>query len=110
MLSRVEVAEKELNQVMTLLREKQRKLAEVEAVISNLEVKYNASLKEKQVLEDDIALTSARLIRAGRLNIALGDEQTRWEQIIEVTKKNYIFNGIKSFENAFRLLNSNLKT
>lgn len=84
MLFRVEEAEKELNQVMTLLREKQRKLAEVEAVIGNLEAKFNTSMQEKQVLEDDMALTSARLTRAARLNIALGDEQTRWEQIIEV--------------------------
>lgn len=86
---------------MSLLREKQRKLAEVEAVIATLEAKYNASLQEKQVLEDDIALTSARLTRAGRLNIALGDEQTRWEQTIEVIiflkRAHSIFNYKKTY-------------
>lgn len=79
---------------MTLLREKQRKLAEVEAVIATLEAKFNKSMQEKQVLEDDMALTSARLTRAGRLNIALGDEQTRWEQTIEV-------NLLKQFSRFF---------
>lgn len=91
---------------MTLLREKQRKLAEVEAVIANLEAKYNTSLQEKQALEDDMALTAARLTRAGRLNIALGDEQTRWEQTIEVTIL-IIFNIRALVILHFRTLKSN---
>lgn len=84
---RVEAAEKILNQVMTLLREKQRQLAEVESIIANLEAKFSESLAEKQTLQDDMALTAARLQRAGRLNIALGDEQVRWEQTVEVKSR-----------------------
>lgn len=76
---------------MSLLREKQRQLAEVESVIANLEAKFNESLAEKKTLEDDMALTSARLQRAGRLNIALGDEQVRWEQTVEVRKRIILF-------------------
>lgn len=81
---RLAEAEKELNQVMTLLKDKQRQLAEVEAQIATLEAKFNASVAEKQELEDAMALTAARLVRAGRLNIALGDEQVRWEQGVQV--------------------------
>ncbi|CAH1180440.1 unnamed protein product [Phaedon cochleariae] len=80
---RLQAAEKELNQVMSLLREKQRQLAEVEAMIADLEAKFNATVAEKEALEHNIELTSNRLNRAGRLNIALGDEQTRWEESVK---------------------------
>lgn len=70
---------------MALLRDKQRKLAEVEATIAALEAKFNATVAEKEALEASIELTSNRLNRAGRLNIALGDEQTRWEDTVRVT-------------------------
>lgn len=72
---------------MGLLKEKQRQLADVEAMIAGLEKKFNASVAEKQSLEDAMALTAARLVRAGRLNVALGDEQIRWEQGVKVSKK-----------------------
>lgn len=72
---------------MGLLREKQRQLAEVEATIAALEAKFNESVAEKESLENKMALTSARLDRAGRLNIALGDEQTRWEESVKVKLK-----------------------
>ncbi|XP_023013028.2 dynein heavy chain at 16F isoform X2 [Leptinotarsa decemlineata] len=80
---RLQAAEKELNQVMGTLREKQRQLAEVEAMIAALEAKFNATVAEKEALENNIELTSNRLNRAGRLNIALGDEQTRWEESVK---------------------------
>lgn len=83
---RLQAAEKELNQVMGLLREKQRQLADVEATIAALEAKFNETVAEKESLENNIALTSARLNRAGRLNIALGDEQSRWEDSVKVIK------------------------
>lgn len=74
---------------MTVLREKQKQLADVEAMIASLEAKFNASVAEKESLENNIALTSARLNRAGRLNIALGDEQTRWEESVKVVFKSF---------------------
>ncbi|XP_044766447.1 dynein axonemal heavy chain 6 [Coccinella septempunctata] len=90
---RLEIAEKELNQTMGLLREKQRQLAEVEAMIARLEAQFTGAVNEKQALEDNMALTAARLNRAGRLNVALGDEQTRWEETVQ-TLENQLLNVI----------------
>lgn len=81
---RLAEAERELNQVMGVLREKQRQLADVEAMIAKLEASFNASVAEKRELEDNMQLTATRLVNAGRLNIALGDEQVRWEQTVKV--------------------------
>lgn len=75
---------------MGLLREKQRQLADVEAMIASLEAKFNQTMAEKEALEANIELTSNRLNRAGRLNIALGDEQTRWEEGVKVKLKKSI--------------------
>lgn len=79
-----------MNQVMGLLREKQRQLAEVEAMIAGLEAKFNQTVAEKDTLEAEMELTSNRLNRAGRLNVALGDEQTRWEKSIKVSSKSVL--------------------
>lgn len=84
---RLAEAEQELNQVMGVLRDKQRQLADVEAMIAKLEASFNASVAEKQELEDNMQLTATRLVNAGRLNIALGDEQVRWEQTVKVRGK-----------------------
>lgn len=83
-LDRLEEAEKDLNQVMGVLREKQQRLAEVEKQIAQLEASYDASLAEKTELERVIDLTSNRLTRAGRLTSALGDEQVLWEESVKV--------------------------
>ncbi|CAH1962386.1 unnamed protein product [Acanthoscelides obtectus] len=80
---KLEAAEKVLNKVMSVLRDKQKQLAEVEAQIAKLEATFNETMEEKQALEDTMELTSVRLNRAGRLNIALGDEQTRWEDSVK---------------------------
>ena len=69
---------------MTLLREKQAKLAEVEAKIAELQKTYDDSMAEKQKLERNISTTAARLKRAAKLTTALGDEQVRWSETVEV--------------------------
>lgn len=69
---------------MKVLKEKQKKLAEVEGQIANLEAKFDASVAEKNALEAAMALTTARLGRSGRLTSALADEQIRWEQQVKV--------------------------
>lgn len=84
MLARVAAAEKELGEVMATLRQKQQNLADVEAHIARLEATYDASMAEKANLETTMQLCSARLDRAGRLTMALGDEQVRWEQSVKV--------------------------
>ena len=69
---------------MATLREKQAKLAGVEAQIAELQKNYDDSVSEKQNLERTMNLTQARLNRAGRLTTALGDEKVRWEKSVEV--------------------------
>ena len=60
---------------MTLLKEKQDKLAAVEAKIAELQKTYDDSVAEKQKLERNIATTAARLKRSSKLTTALADEQ-----------------------------------
>lgn len=84
-VNRVAAAEKELGQVMATLRQKQQNLADVEAHIARLEATYDTSLAEKATLEDTMQLCSARLGRAGRLTMALGDEQIRWDLSVKVS-------------------------
>lgn len=74
-----QAAEAELKQVMDDLQAKQKKLADVEAQLAELEDMFNKSVDEKKELEDNMALTAVRLVRAGKLTLALADEQIRWE-------------------------------
>ncbi|XP_060586003.1 dynein axonemal heavy chain 6-like [Ruditapes philippinarum] len=76
-------AQAELDAVMTMLREKQAKLAEVEAKIAELQKTYDDSMAEKQKLERNISTTAARLKRAAKLTTALGDEQVRWGETVD---------------------------
>ena len=71
-----------------MLREKQAKLAEVEAKIAELQKTYDDSMAEKQKLERNIATTAARLKRAAKLTTALGDEQVRWSETVDVSHWN----------------------
>ncbi|KAF5287317.1 hypothetical protein FQR65_LT02190 [Abscondita terminalis] len=75
---RLRKAEGELNEVMGVLRAKQKELADVEEQIVSLQKHFDSSVSEKKYLEDAMQLTATRLVRAGKLNIALGDEQIRW--------------------------------
>uniref|UniRef100_A0A8C8RP36 Dynein axonemal heavy chain 6 n=1 Tax=Pelusios castaneus TaxID=367368 RepID=A0A8C8RP36_9SAUR len=60
--------------VFYLLEYKQRKLKQVEDQIQALQDQYEKTRT--------MALTQARLTRAGKLTAALGDEQVRWEESI----------------------------
>lgn len=86
---RLAEAETELNAVMSTLREKQKKLADVEAKIAELQKSYDDSVDEKQNLVKTMNLTNARLKRAGKLTTALGDEKVRWEESVGVSLKYY---------------------
>lgn len=81
---RLDEAERELNQAMSVLREKQQHLAEVEKQIAQLETLYDTSVAEKTELELVIDVTGNRLTRAGRLTSALGKEQLLWEESVKV--------------------------
>ena len=82
---RLATAEQELAVVMKTLKEKQDKLAKVEAKIAELQKSYDDSIAEKQKLERNIATTAARLKRASKLTTALADEQVRWSETVAVS-------------------------
>ena len=85
MCDRLKAAEAELEVTMKTLKEKQDKLAAVEAKIAELQKAYDDSVSEKQKLERNIATTAGRLKRASKLTTALADEQIRWGESVEVS-------------------------
>ncbi|XP_074520194.1 dynein axonemal heavy chain 6 [Halichoeres trimaculatus] len=76
------MAQEELDITMATLREKQEKLQDVENQIKVLQAQFDSSIAEKEDLVNTMALTEARLTRAGKLTSALSDEQVRWEQSV----------------------------
>ncbi|XP_022090689.1 dynein heavy chain 6, axonemal-like isoform X2 [Acanthaster planci] len=80
-------AEEELAATMSVLKEKQDKLAAVEAQIAELQASYDASVNEKETLVKTMAQTAGRLKRAGKLTTALGDEQGRWQESVQEFEK-----------------------
>ncbi|XP_029367943.1 dynein heavy chain 6, axonemal [Echeneis naucrates] len=75
-------AQVKLDMTMATLREKQQKLQEVENEITILQDQFDNSVNEKEDLVNTMALTQARLTRAGKLTSALGDEQVRWQESV----------------------------
>ncbi|XP_074052253.1 dynein axonemal heavy chain 6 isoform X2 [Macrotis lagotis] len=76
-------AQIELDATLATLKDKQKKLRQVEDQIQALQDQYETILNEKENLAKSMALTQARLTRAGRLTAAMGDEQVRWEESIQ---------------------------
>ncbi|XP_061839882.1 dynein axonemal heavy chain 6 isoform X2 [Nerophis lumbriciformis] len=83
-------AQDELETTMATLREKQQLLQAVEDKIRILQENYDSSLNEKQELVNTMAVTQARLTRAGKLTSALGDEQVRWEESVAIFNQQII--------------------
>ncbi|KAL7403678.1 hypothetical protein ABVT39_003711 [Epinephelus coioides] len=83
-------AQEELDMTMATLREKQQKLQEVEDQIKVLQEQFESSENEKEELVNTMALTQARLTRAGKLTSALGDEQIRWEESVALFEQEII--------------------
>ncbi|XP_060619679.2 dynein axonemal heavy chain 6 isoform X2 [Anolis sagrei] len=79
---KLNAAQAELDATLATLRDKRKKLKQVEEQIQELQDQYEKSVDEKESLARTMALTQARLTRAGRLTAALGDEQVRWEESI----------------------------
>ncbi|XP_021113900.1 dynein heavy chain 6, axonemal [Heterocephalus glaber] len=80
---KLRAAQAELDITMATLREKQALLKQVEDQIQALQDEYDKGVNEKESLAKTMALTKARLMRAGKLTAALGDEQVRWEESIQ---------------------------
>uniref|UniRef100_A0A8C3ADL9 Dynein axonemal heavy chain 6 n=1 Tax=Cyclopterus lumpus TaxID=8103 RepID=A0A8C3ADL9_CYCLU len=83
-------AQGELDVTMATLREKQQQLQEVESQINVLQEQFDSSINEKEDLVNTMALTQARLTRAGKLTSALGDEQVRWEESVTLFEQEII--------------------
>ncbi|XP_070836417.1 dynein axonemal heavy chain 6 [Chaetodon trifascialis] len=83
-------AQEELDMTMVTLREKQQKLQEVENQIKVLQEQFDSSVNEKEDLVNTMALTQARLTRAGKLTSALGDEQVRWQESVALFEQEII--------------------
>uniref|UniRef100_A0AAZ3Q8S3 Dynein heavy chain coiled coil stalk domain-containing protein n=1 Tax=Oncorhynchus tshawytscha TaxID=74940 RepID=A0AAZ3Q8S3_ONCTS len=81
---RLAAAQVKLNATMATLKEKQAQLQEVQNKIKILQDQFDQSIAEKEGLAKTMALTEARLGRAGKLTAALGDEQVRWQESIEL--------------------------
>uniref|UniRef100_A0A3Q3ICB6 AAA+ ATPase domain-containing protein n=1 Tax=Monopterus albus TaxID=43700 RepID=A0A3Q3ICB6_MONAL len=75
-------AKENLDKTLADLKEQQQKLQEVERKIKVLKEQHENSLNEKETLVKTIALTRARMARAGKLTSALGDEQVRWQESV----------------------------
>uniref|UniRef100_A0A2K6FZX0 Dynein axonemal heavy chain 6 n=1 Tax=Propithecus coquereli TaxID=379532 RepID=A0A2K6FZX0_PROCO len=80
---KLRAAQAELDVTMATLREKQALLRQVENQIQALQDEYDKGVNEKESLAKNMSLTKARLVRAGKLTAALGDEQVRWEESIQ---------------------------
>ncbi|XP_049712146.1 dynein axonemal heavy chain 6 isoform X2 [Elephas maximus indicus] len=80
---KLRAAQAELDITMATLKEKQALLKQVEDQIQSLQDEYDKGVNEKESLAKTMALTQARLSRAGKLTAALGDEQVRWEESIQ---------------------------
>ncbi|XP_042075509.1 LOW QUALITY PROTEIN: dynein axonemal heavy chain 6 [Haplochromis burtoni] len=83
-------AQEELDVTMATLKEKQKKLQEVENQIKVLQEQFDSSMNDKEDLVNTMALTQARLIRAGKLTSALGDEQVCWEESVALFEQEII--------------------
>ncbi|KAM4603925.1 LOW QUALITY PROTEIN: dynein axonemal heavy chain 6-like [Polymixia lowei] len=86
-------AQAELDVTMATLRDKQEQLQEVENQIWILQEQFESSVAEKEGLVRTMALTEARLGRAGKLTAALGDEQVRWEESVTLLEQE-IYNAV----------------
>ncbi|CAB1420450.1 unnamed protein product [Pleuronectes platessa] len=84
------MAQNELDMTMATLMEKQQKLQEVEKQIKVLQDQFDSSVNEKEELLNNMALTQARLTRAGKLTSALGDEQVRWDESVTLFEQEII--------------------
>ncbi|XP_072114311.1 dynein axonemal heavy chain 6 isoform X1 [Mobula birostris] len=73
-------AQAELDATLGTLKEKQVKLRQLDLKLEDLQNQYDHTVGEKEELARTMALTQARLVRAGKLTAALGDEQVRWQE------------------------------
>ena len=72
------------------LQKIQDELAAVIAKVDELQATCDATVAEKQRLQDAADTTSKRLVRAGKLTSGLADEAVRWNSTVTVLREEYI--------------------
>ena len=77
-------AQTALDKTMASLKEKQKVLKGVEDKIADLQAMFTKSVNAKEELERSMQETKDRLMRAGQLITALGDEAVRWAETVEI--------------------------
>ena len=77
---RLRVANGQLDAASAKLQKARDVLSEVERKLERLTTNMQAAINKKKTLEDDIAVTEARLIRADKLISGLSAEKGRWEE------------------------------
>ena len=93
----VEPKKQVLAESMAKLQEEQAKLQAVQdelagviAKVDGLQAQCDATVAEKQRLQDTADQTSKRLVRAGKLTSGLADESVRWAATVEDLKQDYL--------------------
>jgi dynein heavy chain len=74
-------ANAQLDAAMSTLDQKKANLQNVQDKVAELESQLKGALEEKKSLSDQADLCQARLVRAGKLTSALGDEQVNWTNL-----------------------------
>ncbi len=85
---RLAAANQQLQDAQSKLKEKQDALNEVESRVAELQRQLRQAETDKKSLADQAELCEKRLVRAGKLTSALGDEAIRWGETAEVISKN----------------------
>lgn len=73
-----------MQETNAVLATKQAQLAKVEADLDALRKHYQKTVDELAEIQRAMQITATRLVNAGRLTAALGDEQERWELAVKV--------------------------
>ncbi|KAJ6638438.1 Dynein axonemal heavy chain 6, partial [Pseudolycoriella hygida] len=75
-----------LKEVMAELKQKQLQLAAVEAELKVIQMELDEKNRQLKESQDTFELNSSRLNRAGRLKLALSDEEVRWGETVKNLK------------------------
>ncbi|XP_057295129.1 dynein axonemal heavy chain 10-like [Hydractinia symbiolongicarpus] len=65
----------------------EKEVAEIEAELKELSIKYENAMKDKQLLQEEAELMERRLIAADKLISGLGSEKVRWTEDLEDLKQ-----------------------
>ncbi|KAJ9472161.1 Dynein-1-beta heavy chain [Diplonema papillatum] len=86
---RLEVAKGSLKEAEEKLKAARARLTDVENKVAKLRANMQGAIDRKKMLETDVAITEARLVRADKLISGLSNEKGRWlEQLAQLKEEN----------------------